>query len=70
MNNVNASGDNDYESIKNPVSVKEFLDKYRDFCSVLGDVLMDVLQGCDANTMLDPDPIINRLNTITEQVPR
>lgn len=46
------------------------MERYKELTSSLNDVLMDVLQGCDASTMLDPDPLIERLKEICGTVAR
>ncbi|CAK8695398.1 unnamed protein product [Clavelina lepadiformis] len=49
-------------------SVRKYMERYKELTSSLNDALMDVLQGCDASTMLDPDPLIERLLTIAGMV--
>ena len=50
--------------------VRKYMERYKELTSSLNDVLMDVLQGCDASTMLDPDPLIERLKEISGDVAR
>jgi len=49
-------------------SVRKYMERYKDLTSSLNDALKDVLQGCDISTMLDPDPLIERLMEITGTV--
>ena len=44
------------------------MERYKELTSSLSDALKDVLQGCDVSTMLDPDPLIERLLEIGETV--
>jgi len=49
-------------------SVRKYMERYKELTSTLNDTLMDVLHGCDAGTMLDPDPLIERLTGIVGMV--
>lgn len=51
-------------------SVTEFLERYKEFCNCLNEVLKDVLQGCEASTMSDPDILLQRLTEISPLVSR
>ena len=44
------------------------MERYKELTYSLNDALKDVLQGCDVSTMLDPDPLIERLMEIAGSV--
>lgn len=49
-------------------SVRKYMERYKELTSSLNDALKDVLQGCEISTMLDPDPLIERLLEIASSV--
>nr|CAB3266393.1 serine/threonine-protein kinase SMG1 [Phallusia mammillata] len=62
------SVDEDADASSGVGSVRKYMERYKELTSMLNDTLMDVLQGCEASTMLDPDPLIERLTNIAGMV--